>query len=545
MLVMAKKNDLFLAALLCMGLLLSACNNGPDLEPVTRSDKATLSGIFYTESPDELIFPIKVLFALDCSGSMGAAGVGSDPENLRFNATLDFINRYNDYENVSFEVMLWNSTVFRRTMVGGEGGFTKDIDEIQSVFQGVNNTSLTDYVGTIDEIYSDIRRDIMNASDQENLVRTKYIVVFFSDGLDNVVGSPEPRINEINQGVGELYEMVNEAGVGSFNFHTFLLPGLNMTTEDREDCIDLMEGMAYRGNGQFRVFETADSIDFINIVDMRLTAEYLVKYIVAYNLNVRPGTNTLQLDSDGDGLTDEVELHPVDTWWQTNATDPYNADSDGDGLSDYFEYKASTPGNPMDPNVPDSPCQPMADGSYPDTDWDGLNDCEEYVKGTNRFHPDTDHDGIPDHVEFLAGTNPLENLTHNDSDFDGAVDWLEVQTHTNVLANDKLVRDRYSYFYNLVDRGIQQFDQGNGIVSNVRRFDFSISNIAIMGTRGCSLNGLPDLAPGENRIRMFVAEVPEDMPDAMPIFRVAEVVFDYNGDTREIRLVPADFQLLE
>jgi hypothetical protein len=235
----------------------------------------------------------------------------------------------------------------------------------------------------------------------------------------------------------------------------------------------------------------------------------------------------------------------VDTWWQANTTDPYNPDSDGDGLSDYFEYKVSTPGSPMDPNIPNSPCQALVDGSYPDTDWDGLNDCEEYVKGTNRFHPDTDHDGIPDHVEFLAGTNPLENLTHNDSDFDGAVDWLEVQTHTNVLANDSLVRDRYSYFYDLVDRGIQQFDQGNGIVSNVRRFDFSISNIRIMDTDGCSVNGLPDLVPGENRIRMFVAQVPEDMPDAMPIFRVAEVVFDYSSDTREIQLVPADFQLLE
>jgi len=534
-----------LIAVLLFCWLLCACNNGPGLEPLTRSERAQISGTFYTESPDQLIFPVKVLFAMDCSGSMGAAGVGSDPQNLRFSAALDFINRYNDYDNVSFEVMLWNSTVFRRTMVGGEGGFTKDIDEIQAVFQGVNNTSLTDYVGTIDEIFSDIRRDIMTHDDHESLVRTKYIVIFFSDGLDNTAGSPEPRINDIFQGVNELRQMVEEAGVGAFNFHTFLLPGLNMSDQDRGACIDLMEGMAYRGDGQFRVFETAETIDFINIVDMRLTAEYMIKYVVACNLNVRPGSDRLHADSDGDGLSDEQELHPVDTWWQANATDPHQADTDGDGLSDYFEYKVSTPGNLMNPNRPDSPCQALPDGSYPDTDRDGLNDCEEYVKGTNRFHPDTDHDGIPDFIEFLAGTNPLENLTHYDSDFDGDVDWHEVQVHTNVNANDPLVRDRYAYFYNLEDRGIQQFEQGNGIVSNVRRFDFDISNIALMDTGGRSLNGALDLAPGGNRIRLFIAQVPEDMPDAMPIFRMAEVEFDYRGARRSIELVPADFQLLE
>ena len=155
------------------------------------------------------------------------------------------------------------------------------------------------------------------------------------------------------------------------------------------------------------------------------------------------------------------------------ATDPNMADTDGDGLSDYFELKVSTPGNMMDPLVADSPCQLVLDSVYPDTDQDGMNDCEEYVKGTNRFHPDTDHDGIPDHVEFLAGTNPLENQTNNDSDFDGVVDWFEVQTHTNVTSNDPTVRDRFAYYYDLEDRGIDPQLMANGTYSNVRRYDFS------------------------------------------------------------------------
>jgi len=542
---MGRRRESVWISLLFIGLFFGGCNGGPDLEPVIRSEKVTLSGTFYTESPDELIFPVKVLFALDCSGSMGAAGEGSDPLNQRIAAAREFIDRYNEYENVSFEVMLWNSSVFRRTMVDGEGGFTKDIEAIQSVFDTVVNTSLTDYLGTIQEISSDIQRDIYSVNDLDNVARSKYIVIFFSDGLDNPAPGEGTREAQIWDAVNSLYEMANNEGVGSFNFHTFLLPGLNMSDEDRQDCIQLLEGMAARGNGQFRTFETAESIDFINIVDMRLTAEYMIKFIVADNLNVRARGDMLYVDSDGDGLSDEEETRPFESWWQPTSTT--TADSDGDGLSDYFELAVSTAGNPMDPNWQDSPCQYDLDGtySYSDIDQDGLNDCEEYVKGTNRFHPDTDHDGIPDHVEFLAGTTPLDNLNYHDSDFDGAVDWFEVQAHTDVLGEDSLVRERHGYRYNLVDRGIHQFDHGSGIVSNVRRYDFDISNIGIMATSGCSINGLPDLNPGENRIRLFIAQVPEDMWDAPPVFRIAEVIVDYYSATREVALYPANFDLQE
>ena len=558
---MDRRNHFYLISLLviAVSLLMAGCENAPPLERTTARLPATLEGTFYSESPDNISFPVKVLFALDCSGSMGAAGEGSDPQNLRFNATLDFVDRYNDYPNVSFNIMLWNSTVFRQTMVGGQGGFTKDMDAINAVFEGVNNTSTTDYVGTIDSIYDNIRRDIMNTEDHDSLVRTKYIVIFFSDGLDNLPPTVTvPRTAEIIQGVQDLVEMTTESGVGGMNFHSFLLPGLTMPQADRADCEELMESMAYAGNGQFRVFETANTIDFINIVDLRLTVEYRIKFMVAYNLNVRPGIEVLYPDSDGDGLSDEQELNPVDTWWP--ATDPYLADTDGDGLSDFFELKVSTPGSMMDPLVADSPCQSVDGGFYPDTDMDGLNDCEEYVKGTNRFHPDTDHDGIPDHIEFLSNTNPLEAQTANDSDFDGAVDWFEVQTHTNVTANDPKVRDRFAYYYNLEDMGIDPQPQANGTISNVRRYDFTISNIAIMETLGSGAvveetvdeptgeiiqRSEPVLNPGDNLIRLFIAQVPEDMPDAQPIFRVCERVFNYSDSNRTHYFIPSDFQLLE
>lgn len=520
-----------------------ACDNGPGLERISIRQRATLSGTFFTESPEELIFPIKVLFAIDCSGSMGAAGEGSDPYNQRLAATWEFVERYNTNPNVSFEIMLWNSSVFETTVANGYSGFTKDADEIQSVLTDVVNTSLTDYVGTIESIYQDIYRDISSTANHDSLVRTKYIVLFFSDGLDNVPDHDQPRTTQILNTIDDLYEMTNEFGVGSFNFHTFLLPGINMSDEDRGDCIDLMTDMAERGHGQFRVFETADTIDFISIVDMRLTAEYQVKYLVAYNFNVIPGVDSLFIDSDGDGLTDDEELNPSDYWFY--ATDPHVADTDGDGWSDYFEYKISTLATVRDPTVPDGACDALPDGTYPDSDYDGLNDCEEFYKGTNAYHPDTDYDGIPDSVEFYAGTNPLENQTTMDMDFDGAMDWFEVQRHTNVGANDPIVRERYAYEVSIEDLGFDPNVVVDGVVANVRRYDFSISNISIMETGGSFLEGEIDLEPGDNVIRLFIAQVPEDMPDQMPVFRMAEVVINHDDSTRSVHLYPADFQLLE
>jgi Bacterial TSP3 repeat len=540
---MARKLVLLITLVVLSGFIAS-CDNGPPLENMTAREPATIKGTFYTESPDDLIFPVKVLFALDCSGSMGAAGVGSDPTNQRLAATMEFVERYNSNPNVSFEIMLWNQSVFRTTYVDGYPGFTKDAGDIQAVLSDVNNTGTTDYVGTIESIHEDIRRDIMNTDNYDSLARTKYIVIFFSDGLDNVPGSDQPRTNDILHGIDELYSMATEDyGIRNFSFHTFLLPGIDMTAQDRADCIDLMQKMSEHGHGQFRIFENADTIDFINIVDMRLTAEYQVKFVCAYNFNVVPGVDTLYADSDGDGLSDEQELHPSEYWWYP--TDPNVADTDGDGFSDFFEYKISTVDNVHNPLVPDGACDALPDGTYPDSDWDGLNDCEEFYKGTNAFNPDTDHDGIPDSVEFYAGTNPLEDQTTLDTDFDGAVDWFEVQRHTNVRANDPTVRARYAYGYDITDRGFDPDLMIGDMAVNMRRYDFTISNISLMDTGGSMLNGVQQLAPGDNLIRVFIAQVPEDMPDQSPVYRVADVIFNYRTGTRSTYLYPADFQLLE
>jgi len=550
---MAKTFSL-VGTLICFFFVLSGCGDSPDLEWTQQRNKVTLRGSFVTETPDEINFPVKVLFAIDCSLSMGDAARddiegGSDPHFLRMEAVRNFVDEYNVNENVSFEIMLWNLNVTDTSMVLTAGGgripgFTKDPVELNRVLDNAQVDSMTDYIGTLDSVYHDIEQDILNTENQDNLVRTKYIVVFLSDGMSNVGNGPQSDI-EIWQRVDDLKEMVTERGVGGFNFHTFLLTELFGPGPDDQYVQGLAEatlqGMASRGDGQFSFFETAESIDFINIIDMRLTVEYTIKYMAAYNYNVRPGLELVYVDSDGDGMPDEEEL----ALQEQMGTDPVVRDSDGDGLSDFFEMKVSVPGNELNPGEQDSPCDLPPDNTWPDSDNDGMTDCEEFVKGTNRYIADTDGDGIPDGIEFLMGTNPLEIEYTTDSDFDGTANWKEVQQHTNVNSNDPKIRERYSYQYNLQYTGLVTINQGTSMESYVRHYNFTISNIDIMDTMSYIKEDGDEWARGSNLIRIYVAEVPEDRPETTPVFRMAEVLVNIYDQTDTIILSPSDFTLLQ
>ena len=531
-------------------LMLTACEEPVKLEHVQNRKIVSLGGTFLTESPDEIRFPVKVLFAIDMSLSMGdevnGQMAGSDPYMLRLEAVRNFISEYNVNDNASFEVMLWSANVRDCSRdSNGRCGFTKDPNELMRVIDGAANETTTNYIGALDQIRSDIQRDINNTDNEDNIARTKYVVIFLSDGVANASGLPQSD-NDIWNGVEEITDMTDEAGVGSFNFHTFLLgAGFGNSAADqarREQAIETLEGMSSEGNGQFNVFETADSIDFINMIDMRLTVEYELKYVFAYNFNTVPGTEIIYPDSDADGLSNEEE--------RLRGPDPLDSDTDDDGLGDYLEIALSSPGAMLDPLVFDSPCEvstQLPNGDWPDTDRDGLNDCEEFVKGTDRRSIDTDSDGIPDTIEFLMGTNPLQSEDARDSDFDGRWDWMEVQQHTNVRRNDPLLAERYAYKYDIVDQGLIEIDQGLEQRSFVRQYRYNVSNIDIVDTMVAGRydeTSDASLRPGDNLIRFYVAQTPQDRPDSPPVFRVAEFIVNADDEAQQFDVTTITFELL-
>jgi hypothetical protein len=100
------------------------------------------------------------------------------------------------------------------------------------------------------------------------------------------------------------------------------------------------------------------------------------------------GTTTAEeVDSDGDGLTDELET--------ALGTDPLLPDSDADGVidSDEIDFYGT-------------------DALDPDTDGDGLDDAEELLAGgTNPLLDDTDGDDVSDSEEIAAGSDPVDAVS--------------------------------------------------------------------------------------------------------------------------------------
>lgn len=136
------------------------------------------------------------------------------------------------------------------------------------------------------------------------------------------------------------------------------------------------------------------------------------------------GTDAFSDDTDGDGLSDGVEVN-------THETDPVAADTDGDGLSDGAEVNThqtdpltvDTDGDGLDDaQEVDGPTDP----TNKDTDGDGLNDdTEQNDLGTDPLKTDTDGDGLDDRKETTISSDP----TKEDADGDGLDDYQEVEEH--------------------------------------------------------------------------------------------------------------------
>ena len=124
-------------------------------------------------------------------------------------------------------------------------------------------------------------------------------------------------------------------------------------------------------------------------------------------------SNPMNSDSDADGISDGDEV-------SITGTNPVSNDSDNDGLSDRVEFELR-----LDPNQP-------TDASA-DMDGDGLSNLEEVQAGTRHDDFDTDRDGLSDGDEVLVhGSDP----TANDTDGDRMIDGWESRFGMQLLVDD-------------------------------------------------------------------------------------------------------------
>jgi hypothetical protein len=401
---------------------------------------------------------VKILFVVDTSDSMGV----TDRDTQRSTAVGDVIERYQAQPGVSFGVITFNSHIY-----GKEDGFSKSPANVSRLAQA---DSLTDYQGALGAAYQMISEDAV-ASLAADRARTKYVIVFFSDGTpdpqcsaqvtacgagtcpahqhcragvckaDYLVctvprkdwadafetpvppelypeldqGADYNQMSQILRAVDDIIGLQDFYHLGEVRLHTAFLYDPEAASDplaapfglDREGGVELLSAMAVRGFGTFTEFTGPESINFLNINYTSFKQENGLAMVLATNLNVVETGAGLAADSDGDGLSDEQEAGKTCVGTAPKCLDP--TDGDGDGYTDLFEEMNRVAG--FDPSDATKPLTPCAGAEHPDgkedPDGDLLRNCEEAFLKTDPTLPDTDGDRIPDGIEFRLGLDPL------------------------------------------------------------------------------------------------------------------------------------------
>lgn len=173
------------------------------------------------------------------------------------------------------------------------------------------------------------------------------------------------------------------------------------------------------------IFYYEYNIDEEKDIDNDNVPDYLENYF---------GTDINKTDTDGDGLSDYVELFVISTDPLLKDTDKNgindgDEDTDGDGLTNLKEIEINT------------------DLSKMDTDSDNLSDYDEYmVYGTDSLKYDTDGDGVSDGKEVELGTDPLvANTDFNVTVVADEQDNVKVSVETKLSGNqvDTLSVEKY------------------------------------------------------------------------------------------------------
>lgn len=520
------------------------------LQPITEplayvDDKLSITGQFASSPADEVVFPVKILIVMDQSASLQC----TDPGNNRLTALNQACAPLDPLPNVQFGVIgfaSWSAIT----------EFTPDWPVASDALapEGGQGGPATDYQGSLSTVLVVLEQDMLDSGPAE-VARTKYIVLFMSDGIpeprclagcddgdeppDSLYGvcntteeipddvyvdmhSLCPEYNQpaqIIQKVQDIVSLGDYYGAGDLTLSTVLI--FASPEEVAAQCGDvtqfgyvkdeaepLMQAMAEEGGGTYRDVQISQELDFLDFDYESLEAPYELTELFAINLSAIPTEAGIGVDSDRDGIDDETEFE-----LKLNRHSP---DSDQDLFGDLFELRFSDKGfDPLDPEVPAIGC-----AATDDRDGDGLRECEETFLETDPLLPDTDGDRIPDGIEVRLGIDPTVHDTLVDHDFDGRLSGTEVRTgtHPQLFDEEQALLSQLHY----------SVDVGPSLEDQTRLYDFVVQNVTLVPTLNTPE---ADTSAGINRVLIFAGEQPVSLAGSKGRFHVACIEARYLGET--------------
>jgi hypothetical protein len=526
-------------------------------DPISIDNELQVEGEFCPSPPTDALFPVKVLFLVDTSDSMSV----TDRGQLRAQAVSKVLQHYAGYPGVEFGVIAFDAEIDVLT-----DGFTSNPDIAKITARLATADRLTDYQGALGAAYTMLSKDIVESTPAERS-RSKYVVVFFSDGspdpqcssaptpcgtttcpahrhcrIDTCVddylicsvaredwatafnppvdpayypqldrGADYNQPGQILRSVDDIIALQDFFHVGEVRLHTGFLFDPAAASDplaapfglDREGGAWILGQMAVHGRGDFTEFDSATQINFLNVDYTSFKEENDLVSLIATNTNTVPTSSSEALDTDGDGLTDDQETS-LKTCVGRTATCTDPTDSDQDGYSDFVEDRNRVSGfDPIDPNKPQLPCT-----ERDDSDGDGLKDCEEAFLKTDPRAADTDGDRLSDRMEILMGLDPLDPADAlDDRNRDGVRNADQIRAHLSPTEPLTPEAQQLAYRYDIAP--VQKPD-------GRKCYRFDVKHLRL-GTTG---RGTDELL-GKNRIVVYANEAPTTTKVSFGNLRVA------------------------
>ena len=465
----------FATASLVLAVVLCSCSDA-NLEKKAAQinaldDHLSIRGRVCTDPPDPNGFPVKVVILVDQSGSMcisdppgsqGTAGLCEQfaaavgiPVPARVRALQALVAQFAPQPNVQVTIVPWDTNVKNvwPPVTTGQR-FARPIG-IDTYIQNLQSQlgKGTDMQGALSYAYGVIASDItdLNTNNPQLLPRTRYVVVFLTDG------TPYPRCSA-NDDLSVYADPQHPDLIWADSLPDFC----NLTNAQGSDAIDGFVPGTDR-NQNYQLFSYIDQI-------MQLKPSYNVGDIRLHTVLIFSDAGVATCNSLGLLCQDIYGVYPntapadypeaareVATWLLQQMAARGNGvfqmfrnnDIQNMGLGG-LDYTSLASRNVVKSLIVRSlRSDPRVSGRVVDSDGDGLPDDQDqpFIHGTNQFVADTDGDCFDDNFEVLhsdlgfdpavkdiRGCDPASPLTRNcvcrDTDGDGLSQFAEAYLKT-------------------------------------------------------------------------------------------------------------------